>query len=324
VTASPSPAPFEDGDILTEMEAPRDELYFCVDGGGSRSRGRFFDPQGRAIAEAAAGPCNPSTDLERAVESVVSLWRQCCSVIGRNTGQYEGTVFAIGAAGTYLDRGREFLDACPAFARVCAMSDGYAALIGAGAGSPCSLIIIGTGIAGHRLYPNGLSIQRDAWGWIAGDRGSGSWIGQKALRHFFAALDGVVPQDGLSRAVLEAIGGVEKLRAGWTRDLGPQRLAAFAPLVLEQASAGDETALRIRQRAVAHLAALIAVIASPDTPLYAAGGLVPPLRGLLSQETGLSIVEPNGDALTGCWLVASGKAPEERVLLYGETVEQAS
>ena len=151
------------------------------------------------------------------------------------------------------------------------MSDGYAALIGAGSGAPCSLIIIGTGIAGHRLFANGLSIQRDAWGWVAGDRGSGSWIGQKGLRHCLAALDGVVREDGLSRAVLGAIGGVESLRSGWTRDLGPQRLATLAPIVLEQATAGDEAALRIRRRAVEHLVALIGVIASPHEPLSRPG-----------------------------------------------------
>ena len=119
------------------------------------------------------------------------------------------------------------------------MSDGYAALIGAGAGAPCSLLIIGTGIAGHRLYANGWSIQRDAWGWIAGDRGSGSWIGQKALRHFFAALDGVVPQDGLSRAVLGAIGGVEAscARAGCAA-WGRERLAALAPAGLRTGQCG--------------------------------------------------------------------------------------
>ena len=151
------------------------------------------------------------------------------------------------------------------------MSDGYAALIGAGSGAPCSLLIMGTGIAGHRLYANGWSIQRDAWGWIAGDRGSGSWIGQKALRHFYAALDGVVPQDGLSRAVLGAIGGVDKLREGWMRGLGPERLAALAPLVFEQANAGDQTARRIRERAVELLAALIGVIASSEAPLVRGG-----------------------------------------------------
>lgn len=204
------------------------------------------------------------------------------------------------------------------------MSDGYAAMIGAGSGAPCSLVIVGTGVAGHRLFANGLSIQRDAWGWIAGDRGSGSWIGQKALRHCLAALDGVVPRDALSGAVLAAIGGVEKLRQGWMRDLGPERLAALAPLALEQANAGDAAARRIRDRAVEHLSALIGVIAGPDAPLYAAGGLVAPLRAMLSLKAGLPILEPKGDALTGCWLVAIGRAPEERALLFGETVEEGN
>jgi glucosamine kinase len=309
---------------LKTIEAGKGELYFCVDGGGTQSRGRLLDHQGRSLAEAAGGPCNPSTNFERAVASIVDLWHQCCTAIGRSSDRVENVVFAIGSAGTYLGGSEAFLAACPPFPRHRLMSDGYAALIGAGSGAPCSLIIIGTGIAGHRLYANGLSIQRDAWGWIAGDRGSGSWIGQKALRHCLAALDGVVPQDALSRAVLSAIGGVEKLRGGWMRDLGPERLAALAPMVLEQADVGDKAARRIRDRAVEHLAALIGVIAGPNAPLYAAGGLVAPLRALISQKAGPPILEPQGDALTGCWLVAIGKAPEERALLFGETVEQTS
>jgi len=297
------------------------ELYLCIDGGGSKSRGRLVDARGASISEATAGPCNPVTDLERAAESVADLWRQCCAGAGRPADRFEDVVLSVGAAGIYLDGGAKFVAACPPFARVHAMSDGYAALIGAGEGAPCSLIIIGTGVAGHRLFANGLSIQRDAWGWIAGDRGSGAWIGQKALRHFFAALDGVVPEDGLSRAVSAEIGGVEGIRAGWMRDLGPSRLASLAPLVLRQADAGDATARRIIDRGVEHLAALIGVIADRDTPLYAAGGLVPALRERLSNKAGIPILEPEGDAVRGCWLVASGAAPAERALLSGETTE---
>jgi glucosamine kinase len=297
------------------IQAGKGELYFCVDGGGSRSRGRFIDIEGTVFAEARGGPCNPSTNLEKAVASVVDLWSHCCSVVGRPNNEFKGAVFAVGAAGAYIDVGKDFLTACPPFARSCWMSDGYAALIGADFGAPCSLLIAGTGVAGHRLYANGRSIQRGAWGWIGGDRGGGSWIGRKALRHCFTALDGVVPEDALSRETLRAIGGIEGLRAGWMRDLGPDRLAALAPLVLEQAVAGDEAARRIRDRAVEHLAALIAVISGPDVPLFAAGGLVSPLRALLSEKTGLPILEPKADALTGCWLVATGRAPEERALL---------
>ncbi|MBV8139989.1 MAG: hypothetical protein JO121_30780 [Deltaproteobacteria bacterium] len=306
---------FEDTDFSSMIQAEKGELYFCVDGGGSRSRGRFVDIEGTVFAEAKGGPCNPSTDLERAAASVVDVWSHCCSVVGRPNKQFKGVVFAVGAAGAYIDVGKDFLTACPPFARSCLMSDGYAALIGADFGAPCSLLIIGTGVAGHRLYGNGRSIQRGAWGWIGGDRGGGSWIGRKALRQCFAALDGAVPKDALSRETLRAIGGIEGLRAGWMRDLGPDRLAALAPLVLEQAVAGDEAARCIRDRAVEHLAALVAVISGPDAPLFAAGGLVAPLRALLSEKTGLPILEPKADALTGCRLVATGRAPEERALL---------
>jgi hypothetical protein len=159
---------FEDADFSSMIQAAKGELYFCVDGGGSRSRGRFVGIEGTVFAEANGGPCNPSTNLERAVASVVDLWSHCCSVIGRPNNQFKGVVFAVGAAGAYIDVGKDFLSACPPFARSCWMSDGYAALIGADFGAPCSLLIIGTGVAGHRLYANGRSIQRGAWGWSAG------------------------------------------------------------------------------------------------------------------------------------------------------------
>jgi glucosamine kinase len=299
-------------------------LYFCVDAGGSRSRARVLDAQGRSLAEAASGPCNPATMFDQAVASIHDLWRQCAAALGCGEERTGDVVFAIGAAGTYLHGRDRFLASCPPFACVYAMSDGYAALIGAGEGAPCSLLIVGTGVAGHRLYPNGFSIQRDAWGWIAGDRGSGSWIGQRALRHFFAALDGVVAADDLTRAIGEAIGGVEAIRSGWMRDLGPTKLASIAPHVLAQADAGCPSAMRIRDRAVEHLVALIGVISDDAAPLYAAGGLVAPLRARLSQKAARSLLEPKGDALIGCWLGASGRAPQERVLLFGQKAEYAT
>ncbi|HEY1864542.1 MAG TPA: BadF/BadG/BcrA/BcrD ATPase family protein [Roseiarcus sp.] len=304
--------------------APSSRLYFCVDAGGTRSRARIIDSEGRSLAAAESGPCNPATHFEQAVESINHLWAQCATAIGRQASQCSDVVFAIGAAGTYLHGRDRFLAACPPFVSVCAMSDGYAALIGAGSGEPCSLLLVGTGVAGHRLYPNGLSIQRDAWGWIAGDRGSGSWMGQRALRHFFAAVDGVVPHDDLACAVERVIGGAEAIRAGWMRDLGPSKLGSFAPIVLAEADKGNAAAVRIRERALEHLCALIGVISGDSAPLYAAGGLVAPLRAALSKKAARPILEPEGDALTGCWLVASGGAPEERALLFGENMELPS
>ena len=108
------------------------------------------------------------------------------------------------------------------------------------------------------------------------------------------------------------------------RDLGALRFGSLAPVVLEQAEAGDAMAVRIRVRAVEHLVALIGVIADSDGPLYASGGLVAPLKERIASKISFPILEPLSDALTGCWLVASGRAPVERALLFGETVETSS
>jgi glucosamine kinase len=301
------------------MSAQPCGLFFCVDGGGTRSRAKLLDPEGGLLAAGLSGPCNPSTDQARALASLNELWDQCRAAAGG----LAGVTLAIGAAGLYVPQTRAaFLAACPAFGGAVAMTDGYAALIGAGGGNPSALIIWGTGVAGHRLYADGRSIQRDAWGWVAGDRGSGAWLGRKALRHCFAVRDGVVAPTSLSHAVWEAIGGGKAIEAGWLRGLTPDRLGALAPLVLREAEAGEPRAVAIRARAVEHLAALAVVLDAAAVPLYAAGGIAEVLRAPLAARLGRPVLDPEADAMTGCFLVASGRAPAEQADFFG-TAEPA-
>lgn len=291
---------------------------FCIDGGGTRSRARLVDQTGKVMAAAVSGPCNPSTNRVRALASLAELWSHCCAEASRGTADIGDVTLSIGAAGLYVPSARDaFLAECPSFAAVEAMTDGYAALIGAGGGQPSAFIIAGTGVAGHRLYADGRSIQRDAWGWVAGDRGSGAWIGRAGLRHAVAALDGVVPRDRLSAAILAAIGGPAALAGGWLRELTPDRLGALTPVVLGEAERGDAAAVAIRDRAVSHLAALAAVLDSAAVPLYAAGGVADVLRPFLADAIGRPVPAPENDALTGCWLVATGRAPVERADFFG-------
>jgi hypothetical protein len=39
------------------IQPKNSELYFCMDGDGSRSRGRCFDIEERTLAEETEGPC---------------------------------------------------------------------------------------------------------------------------------------------------------------------------------------------------------------------------------------------------------------------------
>jgi len=75
-------------------------LYFCVDAGGTRSRARVLDVQGKSQAQAASGPCNPATMFDQAVESIRDLWRQCAASLGRREDETGDIVFALGLSAT--------------------------------------------------------------------------------------------------------------------------------------------------------------------------------------------------------------------------------
>jgi glucosamine kinase len=294
----------------------RDGDIFCVDAGGSRCRGRLVGPAAHVLAEAEDGPCNPSTDFAAAVASLARLWQRAAAAGGRDPAAAPEVTLALGGAGlgTSAMR-RRFLAALPRFGRSVVMGDGYAALIGAGGGAPCGLIIAGTGVVGHRLYPDGRSIERDGWGWIGGDRGSGAWIGQRALRHALAALDGLVAFDPLVREVIAAVRTASPEPRGWIAGLGPERLAALAPLVLAAEREGDPVAAGILDEAVGWLAGLAGTLdlGAGDT-LYLAGGLAETVRPRLAARLRRSVAEPAADARHGAYLVATGAAPAESPL----------
>jgi glucosamine kinase len=290
-------------------------VYFCVDAGATRSRGRLYDASGAVLANAEAGPANASYDRDQAVASILDLWRQLNAAVGHDAEETSAAIFSIGGAGLYVPKVRDtFVARCPAFANVLTMSDGYAALIGAGGGRPCALLTIGTGVAGHRLFADGSSIQRDAWGWVVGDRGGGCWIGTRAARHFVEVLDGIAEPSALSKAVMEQVGGMQGLLDGALSNLNGQRLAAFAPLVLAQAKAGCPVAAAILSRAVGYLSDLAGVLKSREVPLYLNGGLAEALNSMLVERIGHPVSEALGDALDGCLLVARGLAPPERTI----------
>ena len=290
-------------------------LIYCVDGGATKSRARLVDAVGNARAAAEGSPCNPATNLDSAVTNFTALWRHCAGVGGLDPEQTGDVVLSIGAAGLYVPSARaKFLAAIPRFLQTIAVSDGYAALIGAGGGKPCGLITIGTGVAGHRLWPNGFSVQRDGWGWIGGDRGSGAWLGIKALRHTLAVVDGIRAEDGLSERVMASIGGRARL-VETVNDLSSDRVAALAPILLAAADAGVPRAAAIRERAIEHLVALALVLdIDEDDTLYVTGGLAANLEPRLAERLDRTVALPGNDAMHGCYLLAAGQAPAEHII----------
>jgi N-acetylglucosamine kinase-like BadF-type ATPase len=155
---------------------------------------------------------------------------------------------------------------------------------------PGILLVGGTGSVALARTPGGRSLRSGGWGAVAGDEGSGFWLGISGLRAVFQAVDGRGPGTSL----VESIGGhfgtndpgslMDRL---WTAEKG--QIAALAPRVVGAADDGDMVARGIVQRAVRDLAAhLVPLIRewredaglggdpAAEIPVALVGGLVVP------------------------------------------------
>lgn len=234
----------------------------------------------------------------------------------------------VGAAGAWAAPGaaQQLADALAAAtdARVAVASDVVAAHAGALEGGEGVLLIAGTGAAALGIDADGARLV-DGWGPELGDFGSGSWLGREALRAVLRASVGLSPDTVLVPAIETRIGTASDI-IGWLADPEPlaRRLATFAPLVLDSASAGDDVAGGIVEEAVRLLTASAVAASSRTLAVTLHGGLTqhPWFHAALVaslQAAGRQAVPAAGNALDGALLLARRvDLPHERFVHRAE------
>lgn len=142
-------------------------------------------------------------------------------------------------------------------------------------------LIVGTGSVAVGIDSLGNSVTKGGWGHWFGDKGSGFYLGYKALAAVAEASDDIGPETILSelvmlkletadpREILEEVSG-----HGDTR----KEVAALAPTVLDAADKGDAVAIRIVESAVSEAAKLVTAVVrdmhlEQSYPLAIAGGV---------------------------------------------------
>ncbi len=153
--------------------------------------------------------------------------------------------------------------------------------MGAGQGKGVALIV-GTGSVAVGVDADGQSVLKGGWGHWFGDKGSGFYLGYKALAAVAEASDEIGPETVLSELVMESLGTVdprsilEKVLSGGD---ARREVAALAPVVLDAAVNHDEVALRIVNHAVTEAAKLVTAVVKSlgldqEYPLAIAGGVI--------------------------------------------------
>ena len=239
-------------------------FWIGVDGGGTRTRavvaGEDLVPMGRG----ASGPANASTRPlpliietvleaagDAAASAVVAIARAERVGVGLAGVESAGLVAPLTAA----------LEEHFGAGRVLVTTDARIALAGASPGDPEGpgvVLIAGTGAIAYGRSGDGAEARAGGWGPLLGDEGSGYAIARQGLAAVVRELDGRGPKTAIRELLFRSERGIhtleELLAKIYRSEGGAGDVAAYFPIVLAAAKAGDAEARRILGEAGRELA----------------------------------------------------------------------
>jgi N-acetylglucosamine kinase-like BadF-type ATPase len=249
--------------------------FLGIDIGGTGSRSRLVSADGVVLAEGhgprgavtAGGSAGP--DLALALIERVLAEADAVEIVGIGIGA-TGIATLVADPDDLVHRARALVPR----AAVAVSIDAVTGHLGALSGAAGAVIAVGTGAIALGADFRGVWNRVDGWGHLLGDRGSGSWIGERALQVAMRQRDGVSTDAGaILDAARERFGDPMTWPAQlYTRDDRAGVLASFAADI---AGLDDPLAREIIREAATE-AAQSAVAALPGLPprISATGGLL--------------------------------------------------
>ena len=279
-------------------------LFMGIDGGGTSCRVRLADAEGRILANARAGSANVYQSAEVSWASIDQATEDALSQAGL-PGEARGRIEVVaGLAGSEIDSAaNRFLARPHGFSRFHLLNDGQIACVGAHAGEDGAMLVVGTGIIGIAHHENEWR-RVSGWGFPLDDRGSGAWLGQQAVRYALWQNDGLVSPSGMTEAVWEQYSGSMGGLIGWAQEAKSVDYGKLAPLVVDWYEKSDPHAVRIVERQMEVINALLDALQQPPQPLVVLGGLGPFVSARLAERHQAQLRPSQGDALDGALRLA--------------------
>lgn len=310
------------------MESTRvPKLYLGVDGGGTNCRVRLADENLKTLAEVTNGRSNLQLEGgEPAYRSIMDGTREVFAKAGIDYSDTANTYACFGMAGGRMVSAREsFAERAWPFAAVKVYDDIDIARAGAHAGEDGAVIIVGTGSAALALV-NGQRYQAGGWGFHIGDQMSGAIIGRELVRRTVQAVDGFYPETGLSKAVVERLGGSVDAIMDWSfpkvvtpadvapvngtvpaTSLGraPAEYGSLMPLFVEHYDKGDPLAKELMDLQLHYVDQYVTWFKARNVQKMAVvGGFGRRINPLLIERYGSFMVDPHDEPLFGAIVMA--------------------
>ena len=283
------------------------EVYLGIDGGGTKCKARLEDAQGNLLAEAIAGPANAARNLTGSVKAVLEASEKAiakANIKGLTLNQIHA---GIGLAGINIPQVKQaFLKQSLPFASWHITTDLHIACLGAHLGQDGAIVIVGTGSSGVAIH-NDQQFEMGGHGFVVGDKGSGAWLGKMAISHCLETLDGITPNNLLSKQVINLLDCDSAYDlVNLTLEAKPALFASVAPLIFRLAASQQEDALLLVNQAATYINKICHRLLSGNLHrLSLIGGITQPLTPYLDSQL-QAIIRP------------TQATPEQGAILYSK------
>jgi glucosamine kinase len=284
------------------------EYFVGIDAGGTQCRARLIDRQGQVLANSSTGSANIFSDFDGAIAAALTAVENCFQIAQLPTEKYHKTSAAFGFAGANVKHIRQqALDWPMPFLQQHIASDVEIACLGAHAGKPGAVLIVGTGSQGAAFDGQHFHAV-GGWGFALSDDGSGAQLGRSALRLALRCHEGLSAPSPLTQTLMAHFSNTPEAMLEWTRSAAPAQWGAFSPLIFEYAALKDVNALSLVKKLVADIEMILSfLVKTSQAKVCLMGGIAQPVIRYLSPELQQKLMAPQGDALQGALLFAASK-----------------
>lgn len=242
-------------------------IVLGIDGGGTKTEAAICDETGRVLGMGQAGGSGiDSVGAARALAAVGEAVAIARRQAGLSETLFDSVFFGMAGVVSEADRAivRSIAQQLQLGARVGVDHDIRVALAGGLCGRPGIALIAGTGSSCFGINERGERWQAGGWGHLISDEGSSYWLGWNAIRLAMGAYDG-----RWQTSLLEPVKQQLNLREMtdihhrlYTQGISKAEIAAFAPLVIAAAQAGDAMAQALIRQGAHELALMVAAVAN--------------------------------------------------------------
>lgn len=234
------------------------EYLIGIDSGGTKSELIAYDLNDTPIFSLIGGAGNPSVNLDKTVNNLISLIYDCINELGRENCQLIAVGMAGVETGNYAELIKKYVEGAFVIKTI-VLNDAEMACKAYFGDNDGILAISGTGSSCF-AQKDGVGEMVGGWGHILGDEGSGYHTVMHIFKNIVYKYDRALPFDDLSKAMIEEIAGSTRSDImNFIYNNEKNKVAALFPIIVDYAEKGDAYATMLLENAGKYLAELTVV-----------------------------------------------------------------